>query len=194
MAPGVSRQKEVGARWRAQGGTLVQAALFDISRPGYYTNAGNVFTADGEQRYRGIELSAQGRLTRRLAWQTSAQLLDPEFRHIGAAYDGKLPENAARQTASAFLSYELAALPGLSFNGGAYYTGRRPVNDLNQAFLGGVTLLSVGARYATAIMGKNTVWQLNVDNAADKQYWAGAGTRLASGAPRLIKLSVKVDL
>jgi len=188
MAPGVSRQKELGARWRVEGGTLVQAALFDISRPGYYTNTANIFTADGEQRYRGLELSAQGKLTRSLSWQTSAQLLDPEFRHINADYNGKLPENASKQTASAFLSYELA--PGLSFNGGAYYTGRRPVNDLNQAFLGGVTLFSVGGRYAV----NNMVWQLNVDNAADKHYWAGAGTRLASGAPRLIKLNVKVDL
>jgi iron complex outermembrane receptor protein len=188
MAPGVSRQKELGARWRVDGGTLVQAALFDISRPGYYTNSANVFTADGEQRYRGVELSAQGKLTRALSWQTSAQWLDPEFRHINADYNGKLPENASKQTASAFLSYELAS--GVSLNGGAYYTGRRPVNDLNQAFLGGVTLFSVGGRYAV----NNMVWQLNVDNAADKRYWAGAGTRLASGAPRLIKLSVKVDL
>jgi iron complex outermembrane receptor protein len=194
MAPGVSRQKELGARWRVPGGTLLQAALFDISRPGYYTNTANIFTADGQQRYRGLELSAQGKLTRQLSWQSSAQLLDPEFRHINADYNGKLPENASKQTASTFLSYELDGVPGLSFNGGAYYTGRRPVNDLNQAFLGGVTLFSAGARYATAIMGKNTVWQANIDNAADKQYWAGAGTRLASGAPRLIKLSVKVDL
>jgi iron complex outermembrane receptor protein len=188
MAPGVSRQKELGARWRVDGGTLVQAALFDISRPGYYTNSTNVFTADGEQRYRGMELSAQGKLTRALSWQTSAQWLDPEFRHINADYNGKLPENASKQTTSAFLSYELAS--GVSLNGGAYYTGRRPVNDLNQSFLGGVTLFSVGGRYAV----NNMVWQLNVDNAADKRYWAGAGTRLASGAPRLIKLSVKVDL
>ncbi|WP_343730415.1 TonB-dependent siderophore receptor [Duganella sp.] len=188
MAPGVSRQKEVGTRWRVAGGSLVQAALFDISRPGYYTNTANIFTADGEQRYRGLELSAQGRLTRQLSWQTSAQFIDPEFRHINADYNGKLPENASRQTGSAFLSYELA--PGLSLNGGAYYTGRRPVNDLNQAFLGGVTLFSVGSRYAY----KNMVWQVNIDNAANKQYWAGAGTRLASGAPRLIKLSMKVDL
>jgi iron complex outermembrane receptor protein len=41
---------------------------------------------------------------------------------------------------------------------------------LNQAFLGGVTLFSVGGRYAV----NNMVWQLNVDNAADKRYWAGA--------------------
>ncbi|MYM80431.1 TonB-dependent siderophore receptor [Duganella sp. FT50W] len=194
MAPGVSRQKELGARWRVPGGTLLQAALFDIKRPGSYTNTANVYTSDGEQRYRGLELSAQGKLTRQLSWQSSAQWLDPSFRNINASYNGKLPENAAKQTASAFLSYELAAVPGLSFNGGAYYTGRRPVDDLNQAFLGGVTLFSAGGRYATSIAGKHTVWQVNIDNAADKQYWAGAGTRLASGAPRLIKLSVKVDL
>jgi iron complex outermembrane receptor protein len=196
MGPGVSRQKELGARWRmpGSGGTLVQAAVFDITRPGYYTNSANIFTADGEQRYRGLELSAQGKLTRQLSWQSSAQFLDPEFRDIGAAYDGKLPENASKETGSAFLSYELDSLPGLSFNGGAYYTGRRPVNDLNQAFLGGVTLFAGGGRYVTTVMGKRTTWQANIDNAAGKQYWAGAGTRLASGAPRLIKLSVKVDL
>lgn len=194
MAPGVSKQKELGARWRVPGGTLLQAAVFDINRPGYYTNAANVFTADGEQHYRGLELSAQGKLSDRLSWQSSAQLLDPAFRKINADYNGKLPENASKQTASSFLSYDLAWLPGLSVNGGAYYTGRRPVNDLDQAFLGGVTLFSVGSRYIAKIMGKQTTWQVNIDNAADKQYWAGAGTRLAAGMPRLIKLTMKVDL
>ena len=196
LAPGVSRQKELGARWRmpGTGGTLVQASLFEINRPGYYTNTANIYSADGEQHFRGLELSTQGKLTPQLSWQTSAQFIDPEFRDIGAAYDGKLPENAAKRTASAFLSYELDAVPGLSFNGGAYYTGSRPVNDLNQAFLGGATLFSVGGRYVTTVMGKRTSVQLNVENAGGKEYWAGAGTRLSSGAPRLIKLGVKVDL
>lgn len=194
MAPGVSRQKELGARWRVVDGSLLQAAVFDISRPGYYTNTANIFTADGEQHYRGVELSAQGKLARQWSWQSSAQFIDPQFRNINATYNGLLPENASKKTASAFLSYELDAVPGLSVNGGAYFTGRRPVNDLNQAFLGGNTLLSVGTRYVARMMGKRTVWQLNVDNAADKQYWAGAGTRLAAGMPRVVKLTFKMDL
>ena len=194
MAPGVSKQKEIGARWRIDEGFLTQLALFDIDRPGYYTNTANVFTADGEQRYRGVELSAQGRLTRRLSWQGSAQVLDPEFHDINAAYNGKLPENAARRTASSFLAYDLDAVPGLSLTLGAYYTGKRPVNDLNQAWLGGVTLFSLGGRYAGQAFGKRTTWQLNVDNAGDKRYWAGAGTRLSAGLPRLVKLSMKVEL
>ncbi|CAN7613442.1 TonB-dependent siderophore receptor [Pseudoduganella sp. LjRoot289] len=194
LAPGVSRQRELGGRWRAPGGTLLSAALFDIARPGYYTNAANRFVADGWQRYRGLELSTQGQLTRRLAWQTSAQWLDPRFRGIGAAYDGKLPENAARQTGSAFLSYTLDAVPGLSLNGGAYFTGKRPVNDLDQAWLGGTTLFAAGARYAAPVWGKRATWQINVENAGGKQYWAAGGTRLSAGLPRTVKLGVKLDL
>ena len=194
LAPGISKQKELGARWRAANGLLLQAALFDINRPGYYTNTANVFTSSGEQHYRGIELSAQGKLTRQLSWQGSAQVIDPEFEHIGAEYNGKLPENASRRTASTFLSYDIDALAGLSVNAGAYLTGRRPVNDLDQAFLGSTTLFGVGGRYVGSMFGKRTTWQINVDNAADKRYWAGAGTRLAAGMPRLVKLTMKVDL
>jgi iron complex outermembrane receptor protein len=194
LAPGVSHQEEFGTRWRAPNGTLISAAIYNITRPGYYTDASNIFVSNGEERYRGLELSTQGQLTERLSWQTSAQWLDPTFRDINATYNGKLPENAAKQTASAFLSYDLGAVPGLTFDAGAYYTGRRPVNDLDQAFLGGNTQFSVGSRYINRVMGKRVTWQANVDNAGDKQYWAGAGTRLAAGLPRVIKLTVKVDL
>nr|WP_229423765.1 TonB-dependent receptor [Massilia frigida] len=151
--------------------------------------------ADGAQHYRGVELATQGQLTRQLAWQTSAQFLRPELAGINASYDGKLPENAAKQTASAFLSYAFDdAVPGLSLNSGMYYTGRRPVNDLNQAWLGGATLWTAGARYVNQTMGKRTTWQANIENLGDKRYWAGAGGRLAAGALRTVKLSVKVDL
>jgi iron complex outermembrane receptor protein len=195
MAPGVSEQRELGMRWRTEAGSLVSAALFDIDRPGYYTNGANAFVADGQQRYRGIELATQGQLTRRLAWQTSAQLLQAAFGDIDASYNGKLPENSARKTASAFLSYALdEAVPGLSLNGGMYYTGRRPVNDLNQAWLGSSTLWTGGARYTNGTVGKRTTWQANLENLGDKRYWAGAGGRLAAGAPRTIKLSVQVAL
>jgi len=193
LEPGISRQVEVGTRWLAPNGTLVSVALFDIQRPGYYTNTDNVFTADGEQHYAGLEWSAQGKLSPQLDWQASALWLDPSFRHIGAAYDGKLPENAARRTASLFVSYALPMVPGLSINGGAYYTGRRPVNDLNQAWLDSSTLYAAGLRYTGRVFGQKTTWQLNIENLTDKQYWAAAGTRLAAAAPRTIKTSLKVD-
>ncbi|MFV0681078.1 TonB-dependent siderophore receptor [Ottowia sp.] len=194
MSPGISKQKELGVRWLVGTGTLVSAAVFDIKRPGYYTNADNDFVGSGRQTYKGLELAMQGQLTRQWGWQASAQWLRPKFGGIGADYDGKLPENAARRTASLFMNYAFAGVPGLSVNGGAYYTGRRPVNDLNQAWLGGVTLFSGGVVYSTKIAGRHTRWQLQVDNLTNKRYWAGAGTRLASGAPRTAKMVFSVDL
>ncbi|MES2185645.1 MAG: TonB-dependent siderophore receptor [Pseudomonadota bacterium] len=194
MAPGVSKQKEAGLRWMTGSGILLSTAVFDIKRPGTYTNAANVFVADGQTHFRGLELSAQGRITRNLALQVSALALDAEFRNINAQYNGKLPENTARKTASAFLSYDIAAVPGLSVNGGAYYTGRRPVDDLDQAFIGANTLYGLGARYTATLFGKRTLWQINADNVADKRYWSAAGTRLAVGTPRVVKATVKIEL
>ncbi|MDO6385279.1 TonB-dependent siderophore receptor [Uliginosibacterium sp. 31-12] len=194
MAPGVSKQYELGSRWQVLGDTLLSAAIFQIDRPGAYTGTDGYYVADGEQRYRGLELSTQGKITRDLGWLTSAQWLDPRFRKSAAAYVGKLPENAARRTASAFLTLDVAWVPGLTLNGGSYYTGRRPVDDLNQAWLPSVTLYAAGARYATHIFSRAVSWQLNIENLTDKEYWAGAGTRLAAGAPRTVKLGVKIDL
>jgi len=194
LAPGVSRQKEVGMRWGTSTGMLVSAALFDIQQPGYYTDASKIYTVDGKKNYRGLELSAQGQFTKQLAWQASTQWLDAEFSDINATYNGKSPENTAKRTGSVFLSYALTSVPGLSINGGAYYTGPRPVNDLDQAYLGGVTIYSIGSRYITRMWGHQTTWQFNMDNVADKEYWAAGGSRLAAGAPRTAKLIFKLDL
>ena len=150
--------------------------------------------ADGRQRYRGLELSAQGQLTRQLAWQLSAQSAGcgvPRHQRPVQRQDAGEHRQA---TASAFLSYDIAAVPGLSVNGGAYYTGKRPIDDLNQGFIGGYTIFAAGARYVTKLFGKRTLWQLNIDNLGDKRYWSAAGTRLAVGVPRTIKATVKVDL
>jgi iron complex outermembrane receptor protein len=197
LSPGISKQYELGAHWLMPNGTLASAAVFDIESPGYYTNATNYYVADGHKRYSGVELSLQGKLTEQLSWLASTQWLDPRFEDMGGDatnLNGKLPENAARRTSSLFLNYELSSIAGLSINGGAYYTGRRPVNDLNQAWLDDVTIFSVGGRYTTKLYGKRNIWQINVDNVADKEYWAAGGTRLASGSPRTIRLNYKVEL
>jgi iron complex outermembrane receptor protein len=45
------------------------------------------------------------------------------------------------------------------------------------------------------MLGKRVLWQINVENATDKRYWAATGNnRLAMGLPRTAKLTVKIDL
>jgi iron complex outermembrane receptor protein len=121
--------------------------------------------------------------------------VDAELRSAAnTAQIGKQPENTAKKTGSVLIEYKPSYLPGFSVNAGAYYTGRRAVNNENQAFIPGYTLYTAGARYVTRLMGYQTSFQINVENLGNKSYWsATGGNLLASGLPRTVKFSAKID-
>ncbi|KPC50212.1 TonB-dependent siderophore receptor [Amantichitinum ursilacus] len=195
LAPEVAKQAEIGMRYVPAVGTQYSVSIFDIDRVASYLNTKNTFVQDGHERNQGIEVSAQGQLLPQFSLQASGQILKAAFRGASAAMNGKVPENTARYTASLFGQYQLNLLPGLALNAGAYYTGPRPVNDLDQAWIGGYTLGSAGVRYQHRLLGKATAWQLNVENLTNKRYWsATGGGRVGVGLPRTAMLSMKVDL
>jgi iron complex outermembrane receptor protein len=195
LPPAVSKQNELGVRSEYFKDVSLSAALFTINRASAYVNTANYFVLDGRVDYKGLELSANGALTKELALYASALLLDAEQQKAAnPALIGRTPENTARQSGSIFLEYSPEQLPGFSVNGGVYYTSRRAVNNLNQAYIPGVSILTAGVRYRTQVGGHAVSVQLNVDNLADKVYWSAAGNSLlAAGAPRLFKLSAKID-
>ncbi|RJG20899.1 TonB-dependent siderophore receptor [Massilia cavernae] len=195
LPPAVSTTKELGIRTEGLAGITASAAYFQIERASAYTNAANFFVLDGRVHYEGLELSANGAITPELSVYLSGLLLQAEQRNAAnAALIGKLPENTAKQTGSLFLEYKPSYLAGLSVNAGAYYTGKRAVNNLNQAFIPGYTIYTAGVRYATKFSGYQTSFQVNVENLGDKVYWsATGGGLLAAGMPRAIKFAAKVD-
>jgi iron complex outermembrane receptor protein len=197
LPPAVNKQKEIGVKTRAFSGVFAQAALFQIDRPQTTVDAANRFIVGGKSRYRGLELSASGDITEQIGIVTSMQLLDAKIVSVGASNAGELgktPENTPRRTFSIFGEYRLPRVAGLSLNAAVYHVGKRAVNNLNQAFIGSYTTLSLGARYQTLLAGQKVTLQANLDNAADRDYWATAGNGLlGTGAPRTLRLAAKVD-
>ena len=191
----VSRQKEVGVRSRITDGLMASTALFEIAQPSASTDSSNVYAINGKQRIRGVEMSLQGDLTRNLSLTASLMLLDARIASsTTTALIGKTPENTPQRTGNLFATYRITALPGLSVSAGALSMGSRPVNDQNQAFIGGYTTYTAGLRYQTRMFGKKTTFQANVDNLTDKRYWSAAGSgQLAVGMPRTITLSSNVE-
>jgi iron complex outermembrane receptor protein len=198
LAPAVNKQREIGLKTRALGSLLTQVALFEIDRPQTTVDAGNRFVLGGKSRYRGLEASASGELGRHFALTASMLLLDAEIVQVGtnnAAELGRTPENTPRRTFSIFGEYRLPQVPGLALSAGAFHVGERAVNNLNQAYVGGYTTVSLGARYTTRMSGRNVTLQANLDNAFDKDYWATAGNGLlGTGAPRALRLAARIDL
>jgi iron complex outermembrane receptor protein len=191
----VSKQEEVGLRHRFDNGSLATIAAFQIRQPAASTDASGVYALNGLGRYRGIEFSYQGDITRDLSIVTTGMWLNAELiDSTDSTTLGKRPENTPRYTGSVFLNYRVPHVYGFSVNGGAYFVGQRPINDANQAFIPGYTLFSAGARYETQLLGRNATFQLNVENAFNKHYWASAGSsQLGIGLERTISLTSTFD-
>lgn len=194
LDPLTSEQYELGAKVQLNRLDLT-FALFEITRPLEYLRSDNLYVQEGEQRHRGIELSAAGRLSRQLNAYINAMYLDAELVNTGnAATSGSRAPSAPRFNASAFLDYELNFPEGLAFTVGAYHTGARVVVNSGGATIPSFTHVNVGARYRTEILGRATDFRLTVDNVADEFYYAGLTPTTGAinpGPARVIRASIK---
>jgi iron complex outermembrane recepter protein len=197
LPPAVNRQREIGVKARLGNGLQAQAALFEIRRPLVTVDAGNRDVLGGLSRYRGLEMSLGGELSREWSVLASAVLLDAEITNVSnfnAAELGKTPENTARSTLSLFAEYRVPSVPGWSLNGGLYFVGKRAVNNLNQAYVPSFTTLSLGTRYATRWANTPVTLQANIDNATDRDYWVGTGGNyLSAGLPRTLRVAATFE-
>ncbi|MBL9201149.1 MAG: TonB-dependent siderophore receptor [Opitutaceae bacterium] len=192
LPPLTSTQKEVGAKAKLFGGLLAQLGLYEIERPSTFIDpATNRFVPNGLARFRGLELFLSGELTKELSLVGSLQNLDArQVKALNATTLNKNPENTARYTGSLFAEWR-TPVANLAASAGAYYTGRRALNNTNQGFIGGYTTYSAGVSYRTKFGDYPLTIRVNGDNLANKNAWAAAGSNLLGvTAPRLLKLTL----
>jgi iron complex outermembrane receptor protein len=196
LAPVKSKQYEAGVKADVGNQLTVDAAVFRIEKTLQYVNAANFFVQAGTQRHTGVELTANGRLTRNLSVVAGAAYLHTEQQDTGdAATNGKRAANVPTFQASAFLDYRIAAVHGLNVDAGIYYVGARPLDAANTVSLPSYVRIDAGARYQTRIGGHSTVFRAGVQNLTDKRYWAAANfNSVWPGQPRTFFVSAQVDL
>lgn len=191
-----SEQYEVGIKGEVLRAMVFQLAGFQITRASAFTDpVDNVFKLAGRARYRGIEGSFTGELSRELSLNLTGQYLRARvITAVPASLIGTIPENTPEWTASLFAEYRPEALNGFAIGGGAFYVSERPINPQNNGFIGGYTTYSASLRYTLENIGQgNVTLQLNADNLTNARYWGGAGGNTISyGAPRTIKFTTRV--
>ncbi|WP_244216365.1 TonB-dependent siderophore receptor [Herbaspirillum rubrisubalbicans] len=193
FAPIKSKQAEVGVKTEHEGwnGSL---ALFRIERGSQYINSANIYVADGQSVYRGVELNGSVQMTRDLSLDGSLMVLGSEMTHAAAAVNGKRAVGAADMQAGAQLSYRVPTLPGLSLHAGAQYIGTMALDSANANMLSPYSLFDAGLNYFTYIGGHLTTWSANITNLANRKYWTYyQETYLNVGAPRTLNLNVRAE-
>jgi iron complex outermembrane receptor protein len=178
-----SEQKEIGVKWQLFDDRLMlSGALFDISKNGtLVTETLDIPVGDlisetnqiGEQRHKGVELTAQGAATDRLFVMASTMYLDANYER-DEELEGKRPTDAPKWSASLWTRYELN--DAIAFNAGAFYEGERFADSANTITKDAYTRVDVGATYKLKVSKTDVNLRLNIENLFDEDYLAGGGT------------------
>jgi iron complex outermembrane receptor protein len=193
--PQKSKQTEVGVKvdW---GQMTTQAALYQIERPSSYTDVvTNALVYGGEQRNRGLELTAYGELQRGLRLMASAAFQDAVYTRTGgasAAFQGNDARGVPDRNYNLGLDWDTPWVPGLSLNGRVIYTSSVYANEANTQKVDDWSRLDIGARYKTKMNGTPVTFRANLENVTDEQYWV-VSNYVTVGAPRTLMVSAAVD-
>ena len=192
--PFKSKQYEAGVKAEFSGVTTT-ASVFQIARPNALTDAAtNVYSFDGEQRNRGLELSAYGEAARGVRLIGGVAFNDAKLtKTTGGVNQGNKPAGVPDYTANLGGEWDVPAVTGYTVNARAVYTSSVYYAADNRRSLPGWTRFDIGARYKTVIAGKSTVFRANIENVANKNAWVLSGTYVSSLAPRTFVLSAAVD-
>jgi len=159
-----------------------------------------LFAIDGLQRNRGLEFSLDGELLRGLRLISGAAVNDAKLvRTAGGVNQGNKVPGVPDYTINANAEWDVVGLGGLTLTGRVLHTGPQMVNQANTLELGSWTRFDLGARYLASVGGTPVTLRANVDNVANRRFWASAfnsfafDTSLLQGIPRTVKLSVTVE-
>jgi iron complex outermembrane receptor protein len=198
LNPSKSKQVEIGFKTEVNPDIKLSAALFRISKALEYIDGNGNFISNGQALHRGLELTAQAKLSEQLNLLASATSIDARQQNTGeVTLDGKRVTNVPAFKSSVVLDYAIAQLAGLRVNAGWQYAGSKAFSPDNKVTVPGYSVFNFGARYAIEIAGSPIIVRLNVDNAFDKFYWRDVtqslGGYIFPGAPRTYKLSAQFD-
>lgn len=194
FAPYKSKQYEAGVKvdW---GSVITSASVFQIKRPNSFTDPDtNLYSFDGEQRNRGLELSAYGEVMRGLRMMASTTFYDATLtRTAGGANDGNDANGVPNSTFNLGVDWDTPWIRGLSLNARVIHTSSTYFNAANTLTVPAWTRYDIGARYIAEIMGKPVVFRANIENLFNKDYWLVSGTYTTVAAPRTFLLSAQID-
>ncbi len=193
LDPYKSKQYEAGVKvdW---GKVTTTAAVYQLARPAGQADDANVYGYFGEQRNRGVELTAYGELQRGLRFIAGAAFTQAKLRNTpGGVNQGNTAAGVPQRTFNLGLDWDTPWVTGLSLNGSVAYTSSSYIDSANTLSLPAVTTFGVGARYRTEVAGKPIILRANIDNLTDKKYWLASGSFATNAAGRTVMLSATVD-
>jgi iron complex outermembrane receptor protein len=193
----VSRQAELGLKYRIPGGPALIAGLFDLAKPMPGLGGDGVYGLVGEVRHRGMELSIAGPITRRLSAVLGATWLDARIRGqlVERGEIGAHPINRPETIALANLTWRVPWIEGLAMDGGVNFRGERYADRANSATLPRYALFHAGLRQRFEVDGTPLTVRARIANLFDTFAWNASSSGLFSWVnKRVLTLTVTGEI
>lgn len=188
LPPFVSKQHEIGIKHDG-GNLLTTLSYFEIKRPSAITDpVTGIFSANGEQRNRGLELETFGEISRGLRFIGGFTLIDAKLRRTqGGLNEGNYAVDVPKFSANLGFDWDSSFAPGLVLTARAIHTGGQYIDAANTQKIPSWTRFDIGARYAMRVGGRPLTLRASITNLFDRNYFES--TRLFTGSPRSVALS-----
>jgi iron complex outermembrane receptor protein len=212
LAPFLTRQTEVGAKYEPGNRILLTAALYRMRAPFFYPRAiqapdnfcaasefygpGDLcFEQQGRETHDGAEVNAQGEAASWLRLTASGSAIQAVSSDTGTpSYDNKQVINVPHLRTTLFADLTVPHLRGLHLLPGWSYTGRKQATRDDAVSVPSYNLFNLGARYTPGGEQGPITFRVYANNIANKRYWSDTGASYGDtfvwlGAPTTVRLS-----
>lgn len=193
FAPVRSKQIEAGVRldMDSYGASL---GVYRIEQPSSYTQGG-IFRVDGQQENKGVELNLYGEPLDGLRLLSGATLMKTEIEgSTNGVNDGNRAVGVPRFQFNLGADWDVPGIEGAAVSARMLRTGGQYLNAANTQSIPAWNRFDLGSRYAFKLDDKEITLRANLENVANKAYWASAyGGYLTQGTPRTFKVSATLD-
>jgi iron complex outermembrane receptor protein len=169
------RLLEAGAKYSVTPDLLLSMAVFHMTRPLASTDPStNLYEIVGTQNNNGLELFAQGNVTRDLSVFGGITYIDARLDDTDKpSTDGKLVVGVPHYKSDVVLDYHPGSWHGFALTGTMHYESKRAAINTNTMFAPSYTTWDAGVRYSTYVAEHRLVTaRLQVQNLTDKSYYS----------------------
>lgn len=203
MGPVKSKQNEIGVKYQ-NAGMMTTLSYFDIDEANRYDINSNdpnhplTKVDDGKNRYKGVELTVNGKLADKWTVTGGLLYLDAEREKTkNGTKDGWFVNGASEWSGVLGLEYKpddsLGIVGRAVWNDKAYIDSR---SSSGKTEIPSYVTFDVGVNYKTKINTVPVKLSAMCYNVADKDYWMGRGssTTIGLSMPRTFMLSAQFDI
>lgn len=196
--PVMTEQMEAGIKYDF-GAFTATASIFQITRPSSIitTNSAgeSVFSVNGEQRNRGVEVNVFGQLWQGLRLLGGVAYTQGTLTQTDdGLYDGNSAVGVPNWQANLGIEWDPEAIAGLTLWGRMIATSSQYVNQANTQQIPSWVRFDLGSQYKTQAFGHPLALRLAVENVFNKSYWAAVNDGwVSTGLPRTLKVSAVMD-